>query len=267
VNDNAEIVRQRITSCFGSDVFGAPKSSQSGVTVPWLAGASLLISMPSPDDEDIGDTAISSWGKAINWLREFRQGVGGGQPARQGTPNDPGLSNWPEADKIRRVFGDGFRHRARAEHTSVPAWPRAAFGLPIVGEIRGHNEPGKFELRWKSRYGEHDRLASALILKPFPLANGKFLPCALWLRRGIPPDAEIGLGEDHRAGGRVVRRVKPGTEAPFHRPTEIHPLLAAGDAPLFEPLRSKATLRNAFCDWLARMPTRGRSPRAVRIAP
>ncbi len=65
--------------------------------------------------------------------------------------------------------------------------------------------------------------------------------------------------------GRTIKGVKPGTEAPFHRSVNPgaadHPLLAPGDRPLFVPLSRKATLRQAFCDWLVN------NKLAARIAP
>jgi CRISPR-associated protein Cmr1 len=140
------------------------------------------------------------------------------------------------------------------------AWPRAGFGLPIVGEIRGRNEPGKFELRWRSVGGEHGRFASPLIVKALPLADGRFAPCALWLDRALPPDSVVGLGEEITVNGQIVRRVKPGTEAKFE-PGSVHPLLARGDTPLFAPLAKQPNLSAAFCHWLAT------AKKAARVAP
>jgi CRISPR-associated protein Cmr1 len=232
-----------------------PERGRIDRELPQFSNALLHVDLAASTNEKPGVDGTKAWTTALGWLKSFRQDEATG--ARRKGRGKPGQSNWPEPDKIRRHYGDHFEHRAREEYTSAMAWPRAGFGLPIVWEIRGRNEPGKYTLRWRSANGEHDRLASPLILKGLPLANGNFLPCALWLDRGLPDGALVGLEEEAKVaeGGKQVkiRRVKPGTEAPFHRtvtgPTD-HPLLAPKDTPLFAPLSGKATLRAAFCDWL-----------------
>ncbi len=217
---------------------------------PSLNGSALLVKFEMDQENgEIGTTADEAWIDAVGWLNKFRQKPSFG--ARLGSDNAPSISNWPEPDKIRHIR-HRYGHPARAAHGNSPAWPRAGFGLPIVGEFGGHGEPRPFELRWKSCAGEHSRLASPLILKALPLANGRFIACALWLSRTLPDDAEVGLAIDVTVQGQSVRIVEPGTEAPFERPGTPHPLLANGDTPAFFPLHSKVTLRNAFADWLKR---------------
>lgn len=68
---------------------------------------------------------------AVFWLRQFRQAE---KYARDpGTaPTRPGRSRWPEPDKLRRIFRThSAAHRPRYHDTLI--WPRAQFGLPIVG--------------------------------------------------------------------------------------------------------------------------------------
>jgi len=230
----------------------ASEKGRNGREVPQLSSAQLYVDLKVSTGTEPGGHAITAWTTALGWLMSFRQDVQTG--ARQPGNGHPGQSNWPEADKIRHHYGGRFAHPARTQHTAVMAWPRAEFGLPIVGEIRGHNEPGQYTLRWKSTYGQHDRLASPLILKALPLANENFLPCALWLDRGHPNGALVGLEGDVTENGKTIKGVKSGTEAPFYRSVTAgstdHPLLALNDTPLFAPLSRKATLRNAFCDWL-----------------
>lgn len=131
-------------------------------------------------------------------------------------------------------------------HNSTPTWPRAGFGLPVVGQFQtkardgsGLDEPGPFELRWRGPSSskpeeivEHERLASALIVKAMPLANGEFVPIALWLNRAYPKNGEV-----------ILRGVQ-NSAAPFDR------LVAAGDTPRFSALAGKHSLREAFLDWL-----------------
>jgi CRISPR-associated protein Cmr1 len=93
-------------------------------------------------------------------------------------------------------------------------------------------EPEGFELRWRAGNVEHDRLASPLIVKALPLADGTFAPCALWLNRA------------HPANGQVVLRNVNNSQAPFDR------LVAAGDNAQFSALANKTSLRQAFLDWL-----------------
>jgi CRISPR-associated protein Cmr1 len=105
-------------------------------------------------------------------------------------------------------------------------------------------EPDSFELGWQVR-DEHDRLvtmdrlASPLVVKALPLAGKRFAPCALWLHRAYP-DGKVGLVRK-RGNDRVIAN---GTEASFDA------LVAPGDAQHFAPLRGKASLRDAFLDWL-----------------
>jgi CRISPR-associated protein Cmr1 len=155
----------------------------------------------------------------------------------------PSISNWPEADKIRHLTDKRKDHPPR--YGADPAWPRAAFGLPIVGQFQTkardggiYDEPDPFELTWKDGEGLHNRLASPLIVKAMPLANERFVPVALWLERAWPPGGQV-----------VLRKNKtedvPKSAAPFDK------LLGEKDPALFPPLRGKTSLRAAFLDWLA----------------
>ncbi|MBZ4423276.1 type III-B CRISPR module RAMP protein Cmr1 [Myxococcus sp. RHSTA-1-4] len=242
------------------------ESGQAGppCDLPLLRGARLYRSGVSESNPD------GAWQKALGWLREFRQGTSvSGQRSRESLPaRNPGegkragRSNWPEADKIRhhaRARGGPARgpafpseHAPRPQHTREPAWPRAGFGLPIVfhfqQEVRKKKpdaprqnytpaEPEGVELQWEDASRErHDRLASPLIVKALPLADGRFEPIALWFERGYPEDGGVVMVQ----GGRTV----PGTRADFDV------LSAREDAPLFWPLRRERGLRDAFFGWL-----------------
>jgi CRISPR-associated protein Cmr1 len=235
--DKGKGLREAFRSLFGRDIFAAP--GKGPTDVPWLAGATLHIGKAVPEAE-------KAWTTALDWLRRFRQGTDGppGQRAREpGTgktqPNRPSISNWPEADKVRHLTGKTQSHRPR--HNRTPVWPRAGFGLPIIGQFqkqgrngKHYDEPDGFELRWRRQQGdkeEYDRLASPLIVKALPLANGQFVPCALWLNRAYPP-------------GEVFLRSVANSAAPFDQ------LVAPGDTPQFSVLDGKQSLREAFFDWL-----------------
>ena len=228
---------------------------------PMLAGATLCA---IGRVEGLGVTA---WLTAVDALRQFRQGsppngapVGGAaaaapsawarQPGSGQEPQRPSISNWPEPDKIRhladRELGTGpYEHTPR--HNDTPVWPRAGFGLPIVGRFqtrprrgrgpRDYREPPAFTLTWRERGGPlRDRLASPLIIKALPLVGDKFVAVALWLHRAWP-------------AGEVVMKFRrdavAGSAAPFDA------LVAPGDTPRFAALAGKSTLRSAFFDWLA----------------
>lgn len=235
--------RPELERLFGRDIFSGPRRNPTDT--PSVAGASLQVGHPVTD-------AIAAWKTALDWLKEFRQGTGGnpGDRAREpGTgkrqPQRPSVSNWPEADKVRHLMNKTKGHPPC--HNATPAWPRAGFGLPIIGRFQKqgrdesrYDEPDGFELRWRSGradqediYEEHDRLASPLIVKALPLANGTFVPCALWLNRAHP-DGEVFLRGVYHSG------------APFDL------LVAPGDTPRFAVLAGKASLREAFLDWLQR---------------
>lgn len=247
----ASATREAFTELFGRDIFAAPR--RGATDVPWLAGASLHVGQPMR-------YPIQAWTTALGWLQEFRQGTSGGegQRAREpGTnkpqPNRPSVSNWPEADKVRHLAKKTHSHPPR--HNEKPVWPRAAFGLPIIGRFqkmgrqgKTYDEPDGFELGWRRPKGgdgdefeQHDRLASPLIVKALPLAGGTFVPCALWLNRAYPEGGQVGLLHAAPDGRKVV---DPDSVAPFDR------LVAPGDMPRFGILAGKDSLRAAFLDWL-----------------
>jgi CRISPR-associated protein Cmr1 len=225
-----EATRASFEAIFRRDIFAG--SSRNAGDTPWLAGASLQVGSADKD-------AVTTWTTALDWLKEFRQGTsrGSGDRAREpGSGNRPSISNWPEADKVRHLKRKTGAHPPR--HNDKLAWPRAGFGLPIIGQFQKKarnggrlDEPDTFELCWRSGGEEHDRLASPLIVKAMPLADGTFVPCALWLQRAYP-------------AGDVVLRGVARSGAPFDR------LVAPGDAPQFSALAGKASLREGFLDWL-----------------
>lgn len=255
--------REALTSLFGVDVFTAP--TRTPCDVPWFGGAAIHVGRADRN-------AQTAWTTALDWLKEFRQGTTDHQqlgrarePGPNGNAQRPSISNWPEGDKVRRLSTPqrGLRWAHTPRHNQTPAWPRAGFGLPIIGQFQSKSreehptrkklngrpderywkelpqnhpnygtEPEGFELRWRAGNDEHDRLASPLIVKALPLADGTFAPCALWLNRA------------HPANGQVVLRNVNNSQAPFDR------LVAAGDNPQFSALANKTSLRQAFLDWL-----------------
>lgn len=243
------LTREAFTSLFGIDIFAAPTTMPNDV--PWFGGAALQL-RPAVKD------AHTAWVAALDWLKEFRQGTSGpdGERAREPDPGGgrlrrPSISNWPEADKIRHIERKTKTHTT--QHSATAAWPRAGFGLPIIGQFQttdrndnrnAYEEPGRFELRWRAGKAEHDRLASPLIVKALALADSTFAPCALWLNRSYPQGAEVGLARPRQGGRANEKEVDPRTLAPFDR------LVARDDTARFSALANKASLREAFLDWL-----------------
>ena len=233
---------------FSRDVFALQNVPAELAQTPRLAGAALLVGPTSLEAE-------CAWLTALHWLRDFRQGtntearVSGRDKPERGRPS---ISNWPEADKIRHLTDKRKDHPPR--YGADPAWPRAAFGLPIVGQFQRnardggiYDEPDPFELTWKDGEGLHNRLASPLIVKAMPLANGEFVPIALWLARAWPPGGQVVLKKNKTED-------VPKSAAPFDK------LLGEKDPVLFPPLEGKSSLRDAFLDWL------GSEKKATRIA-
>lgn len=248
--------KEAIGRLFGRDIF-APASFSP--IPPVLTGAEWFSGVPVRSPE-------KAWETAVSWLRTFRQGVDGPNPAREpGTRDRPGRSRWPEADKIRQLSplppGMSWAHDPR--HCDIPAWPRAVLGLPIIGQFqhKGRSgrffheqdpprlEPEDFELGWLKDGRHHDRLASPLIVKALPLADGTFAPLALWLSREHPP-------------GEVVLRDRPGSsdrrrnERPRAAPRGSASSAAAfstlnvDESPQFGLLARHADLRALFFAWL-----------------
>ena len=105
--------------------------------------------------------AVREWRNAIDRLKQFRQG-------------HLGRSHWPEPDAIRRFAGSW----AHSPTHPVDAYPRAAFGLPIVFHFKDEGDPEDHIL--EPDIGDRDRMASPLILRPY--FNGTdYHPLALLL--------------------------------------------------------------------------------------
>jgi CRISPR-associated protein Cmr1 len=105
-----------------------------------------------------------AWKSSLKRLRDFRQEVNVGRNPPSDDPNRPGRSRWPEPDAIRRQTGRHSYGHAPT-HPVTNAYPRAAFGLPIVFHFKDENkgEPPQHLLVPEGA----DRQASPLILRPY----------------------------------------------------------------------------------------------------
>lgn len=228
---------ESLEKLFGAPLpLGRPGAFPRAGSMPRLPGSRLLCS-PRPT------SAMQAWLEALNWLRDFRQGEPARQQPENSVSNRPGRSRWPEADEVRRLSRKwSKKHPPRGERRGAPAWPRAGFGLPIPFHFKQddprHPEPDDHVLYWIDDQGNrHERLASPLIVKAMPLRGERFVPIVLWLRRAQPRNGRLVL---------VDKRGTPvnGSDAPFEH------LHADGVDTLFQPLRGKRSLEDAFFDWL-----------------
>jgi len=110
---------------------------------------------------DKGNPTLA-WKDLIAKLSDFRQ---------QRTQGRRGRSLWPEPNAIRLRTGQHSTNHA-APAGSPDAFPRAAFGLPIIFHFKDDaaNPPDPRETSLEG--GTHDRLASRLILRPLVCAAG-----------------------------------------------------------------------------------------------
>ncbi len=251
---------------FGGVPLFSPELAEQPGDMPLLRGAHLFRGGAGVSQRE-GEKA---WLSALGWLREFRQGpqpASAGDTGQMGIARSPGegkragRSNWPEADKIRRFAkaaphdrkaGNAYPgvHAPRSQHSATPAWPRSGFGLPIVFHFQQKRreggdyfpkEPEDVQLQWERQVGNQwepmDRLASPLIVKALPLADGRFEPIALWLERGAPRGGQVVMKQFGQSDSR--------TRVPF-----VSAFRASDDAPLFKPLQRADNLRDAFFLWL-----------------
>lgn len=98
-------------------------------------------------------------------LRDLRQGAGLGRRYRE---QGPGRSYWPEPDTLREILRQRANNHAK-NVTHVTAFPRAAFGLPIVFHFQHPHDPVNGTA--KSVTGADGRFASPLVFRPINVGN------------------------------------------------------------------------------------------------
>lgn len=134
------------------------------------------------------DDPVGIWKAAVDPMYKFRQG----EPARERRARHPGQSRWPEAASIRRIAGhNSSGHEPSQCDTLLPAFPRAAFGMPLnfkfhhqqatesisPGNLTPRRDPPETALLPQG--GE--RMASPLILRPMANGLNSYVPIALLL--------------------------------------------------------------------------------------
>jgi CRISPR/Cas system CMR-associated protein Cmr1 (group 7 of RAMP superfamily) len=139
----------------------------------WPAGVPYLKAKPRYNVSKAKGTQIKVWEHIFTSLRDFRQ-------QRYGSKH--GLSQWPEANEIRRYHSISAKFPEKESDDEedivlIEKFPRAKFGLPIQFNMPHDESIGekKIELHGK-KLGEKkyiDRLASPLILRPIACMDGK----------------------------------------------------------------------------------------------
>jgi len=124
--------------------------------------------------------AVKAWKIGVDRLSEFRQGKEGREQKPKG---GSGRSYWPEPDAIRRAVAKHSRGHAPV-HPAGKVFPRAAFGMPITFHFKDgkQGDPGETTLKPEKA----ERMASPLIIRPYPSPDGRWGPCrSIWRRRFV----------------------------------------------------------------------------------
>lgn len=176
----------------------SPKGWPSLVDVPLLRSAT---------------SAMNAWQQAIDAMRCFRQFDEAGSVGRL---RMLGRSQWPEADSMRHLLGQAHHRHAvpstLASH-ELPAFPRAALGLPITilfNTIKAPGDPEPVEIVPKSS----SRMASPFVLRAIRFADGTY--AALALRLSTPGLAGVKikakqLSNEQIFDARCLRRQRWGS--------------------------------------------------------
>jgi CRISPR-associated protein Cmr1 len=143
-------------------------------------------------------TGLDAQKRLLGALRWLRQGEGGRKPQSQTTTGSPGRSYWPEPDASRSVMRTSAPSHSKRV-TTVDAFPRAAFGMPVVFQFKdkGKSDPSDTHLKPVVDGKMKGRLASPLLLRPHARTDGRIEALALVLRH--PPYESLALD---RAGPR-----------------------------------------------------------------
>ncbi len=184
----------------------------TGVDVDWPH-------LPPFDTRRIASPQANDGMSALKTLlgkfRDLRQGerLGrrpDGTGGRDGAPS-PGRSYWPEPEAIRKIT-----KRRLPKHEELPqpidAFPRAAFGMPIIFHFKDRPDPGDTTLQPAEQ--KVDRFASPLLLRPYRNPqSGQILSLAVELVSSIPP-AELNGGN----ACEVLTTMTPAQAAGMKRP-------------------------------------------------
>lgn len=133
-------------------------------------------------------------------LRRLRQGdIGRRREADDVPGRHPGRSYWPEPDTIRDMLGQRSPSHAKPV-TAIRAFPRAAYGMPIVFHFKDRRDPSDTSLLPTVQNETKGRLASPLLLRPHQGPDGSIDALALILAH---PQSDglvlVGRSNEHAA--------------------------------------------------------------------
>jgi len=172
--------------------FGAIKiAGIDSISTQDMPDSMTLSFVSSASGKKYFESAEKAWEAAAFSLYKFRQGEGIGR--NQGNQDKrPGRSYWPEPDQLRRMIK---KHKINhePEHPAGNAFPRAAFGMPIIFDFndKTQKEPPKMTLTPQSK----ERMASPLIIRPYTDGD-RWCAIALLLpswQRALSADLDLSL--------------------------------------------------------------------------
>lgn len=140
-------------------------------------------------------------------MRRLRQGdVGRRREADDVPGRHPGRSYWPEPDAIRAHLDVRAPDHSKPV-TQVHAFPRAAFGMPIIFHFKDRRDPPDTTLLPVAGGKTKGRLASSLLLRPHRAPDGSIEALALALVH--PPFEGIRLTSEDPATKRKLAEKEP----------------------------------------------------------
>lgn len=151
---------------------------------------------------------LSAWYLVIEHYKSFRQGGSVGR--NPGHENRPGRSRWPEAESIRKLLGKRSALHTLQGFEDHPegAFPRAAFGLPIITHFKDDGEPEDTELNIPAKEEKRGssgggRMASPLIIKPLACSKTEAVQMILQLDTPLPENIVLKKnGQEVKSFGR-----------------------------------------------------------------
>ncbi|AVP98226.1 type III-B CRISPR module RAMP protein Cmr1 [Ahniella affigens] len=228
--DRQEIERAiRWWATFGG--FGGRTRRGAGAIAAQLDGKHVCVTAEEVAQQGLAlhlgpteDNAEAAWNFALKAMKEYRHGA------------KIGKSPWPEADSIRDLTnqtGRSSRHPARI------AFPRAAFGLPIITHFKDQKLGDPVDTELKPSGDDRERMASPIILRPIALTPGTFRAGLLCLPadhlKSLSLDLRETKGSKKLIGtfgptewwpeGEAARRKKANDIGPMQR-TNQHDVLA-----------------------------------------
>jgi len=142
-------------------------------------------------------------------MRRLRQGdIGRRREADDVPGRHPGRSYWPEPDTIRKLTGARSPDHSKPV-TQVDAFPRAAFGMPIIFHFKDRRDPQQTMLVPQVNGDTKGRLASSLIVRPHRAPDGLIEALALALAHPAPTGLVLRntqTGRDYPIASRALTR-------------------------------------------------------------